>query len=570
MYKYIILLIIIIIIILIIGAVLGWFIKKKKQGICPFCIIKQHLFKSKITMNIPKEYYSGGEADTPPMGWSSWNTFRNNIDEQLILDTAAAVKATGLLEAGYKYINLDDCWQSSMRDSQGKLQGDLSRFPSGIKALTEKINEMGFKMGIYTSNGEYTCEDLPASLGSEKTDAETFAQWGIEYFKYDFCHNVKIPSEAPLVEKIEIKDAENNIYVLSSEDAVLTGMAKVKEDKRLETGKYISFLGHGKGRAEFKVSCNCEGEAVATFSIKKSGNYEKYLVIQVNNEYYELIIPETKAWSVSGRYQILIKISKGVNKISIFNPVCTRADSAYIQYKRMGEALKNASKDKKITYSICEWGKNKPKNWAWNAGNLWRTTPDIRPIWKWIMVIYNVNLKLYRYAGPGHWNDPDMLIAGMNGKGWVGDMNGAHGCSHEEYKTHFALWCMLSAPLLMGHDVRKTTPEIAALLKNRDLIAIDQDPLGKAAKRIVKGSVDVLARPLAKGSAAVCLFNRKRSTRKGSVSVADLVSDGYAGIESGAKYDCKEVYSGREYALGDRLEATLEGDACEVIVLTKR
>lgn len=536
MYKYIILLIIIIIIILIIGAVLGWFIKKKKQGICPFCIIKQHLFKSKITMNIPKEYYSGGEADTPPMGWSSWNTFRNNIDEQLILDTAAAVKATGLLEAGYKYINLDDCWQSSMRDSQGKLQGDLSRFPSGIKALTEKINEMGFKMGIYTSNGEYTCEDLPASLGSEKTDAETFAQWGIEYFKYDFCHNVKIPSEAPLVEKIEIKDAENNIYVLSSEDAVLTGMAKVKEDKRLETGKYISFLGHGKGRAEFKVSCNCEGEAVATFSIKKSGNYEKYLVIQVNNEYYELIIPETKAWSVSGRYQILIKISKGVNKISIFNPVCTRADSAFIQYKRMGEALKNVSKDKKITYSICEWGKNKPKNWAWNAGNLWRTTPDIRPIWKWIMVIYNVNLKLYRYAGPGHWNDPDMLEVG-NGK-----------LTFEENKSHFSLWCMMAAPLILGNDIRKLVNnndknDVLSILKNMRMIEINQDKKGKQCIRYKKTfAFDYLIKELENDNFAVCILNKSGSEKKVNFNLAEAPAE----IVKGRK-KLFDVWAEKEY-----------------------
>ena len=536
MYKYIILLIIIIIIILIIGAVLGWFIKKKKQGICPFCIIKQHLFKSKITMNIPKEYYSGGEADTPPMGWSSWNTFRNNIDEQLILDTAAAVKATSLLEAGYKYINLDDCWQSSMRDSQGKLQGDLSRFPSGIKALTEKINEMGFKMGIYTSNGEYTCEDLPASLGCEKTDAETFAQWGIEYFKYDFCHNVKIPSEAPLVEKIEIKDAENNIYVLSSEDAVLSGMAKVKEDKRLETGKYISFLGHGKGRAEFKVSCNCEGEAVATFSIKKSGNYEKYLVIQVNNEYYELIIPETKAWSVSGRYQILIKISKGVNKISIFNPVCTRADSAFIQYKRMGEALKNASKDKKITYSICEWGKNKPKNWAWNAGNLWRTTPDIRPIWKWIMVIYNVNLKLYRYAGPGHWNDPDMLEVG-NGK-----------LTFEENKSHFSLWCMMAAPLILGNDIRKLVNnndknDVLSILKNMRMIEINQDKKGKQCIRYKKTfAFDYLIKELENDNFAVCILNKSGSEKKVNFNLAEAPAE----IVKGRK-KLFDVWAEKEY-----------------------
>ena len=167
----------------------------KKKDICPKCEIKKVLAKTKIHYT-KDEMYNNGAGLTPPMGWSSWNLFRNKISEELIYETAKAMKDSGLLDCGYRFVNLDDCWQSSSRDENGRLQGDLVTFPSGIKALVEKVNALGLKLGIYSSNGTLTCEDLPASLGYEAVDADTFAEWGIEYFKYDFCHNVAIPSRA--------------------------------------------------------------------------------------------------------------------------------------------------------------------------------------------------------------------------------------------------------------------------------------------------------------------------------------------------------------------------------------
>ena len=137
-----------------------------------------------------KNSYNNGVALTPPMGWSSWNTFRNKINEELILEIANAMAKSGLADAGYQYVNLDDCWQSSERDEQGRFVADYASFPRGIKPLVDDINKMGLKVGIYSSNGTHTCEDLPASLGHEATDAATFAEWGIEYFKYDFCFSI--------------------------------------------------------------------------------------------------------------------------------------------------------------------------------------------------------------------------------------------------------------------------------------------------------------------------------------------------------------------------------------------
>lgn len=146
-----------------------WFVVYRFGGKCPICALEKITKPTKITMDVENEEpYSAETSPTPPMGWSSWNTFRQNISEDLILDTAAAMKKTGLLDAGYRYINLDDCWQSSMRDENGRLQGDLEKFPSGIKSLIYNINQMGMKVGLYSSNGTLTCEDLPASLGRER------------------------------------------------------------------------------------------------------------------------------------------------------------------------------------------------------------------------------------------------------------------------------------------------------------------------------------------------------------------------------------------------------------------
>lgn len=549
MYKYL-LLIFIILIIVLFTAFCIWALFKKKQGICPFCIIRQFVFRSKLTINVPEnDYYDGGDAMTPPMGWSSWNTFRNNIDEKLIIETAEALKRTGLADCGYVHVNLDDCWHSSMRDENGKLQGDLVRFSSGIKWLSDEIRSRGLKIGLYSSNGDYTCEDLPASLGNEKTDAETFADWNIEYFKYDFCHNIKIPSVAPLIESVEIKQGDK-ITSLAARNAKFEGMARTGKDKRLRTGEYISFLGHGKGKAVFNIDCDTGGKCDITLCVKKCGKYEKYIVVQVNDDYYEMFIPSTKSWSTLGRYQTKINVKQGRNIIKLYNPVCTRADSAYIQYKRMGEALRNAAGEKKITYSICEWGRNKPVNWAWNAGNLWRMSPDIIPNWRWINVIYNKNVKLSRYAGPGHWNDPDMLEVG-NGK-----------LTYEENKTHFSLWCMMASPLILGNDIRKLPDDKKTLdiISNRDMIAINQDKLGKQCIRYMKTyAFDFLVKELENGKVAVCVYNRKNKVQNIRFNAADLPEE----MREKAR-KMKEIWTGITVTDGD--EITLNSHGCMVFV----
>lgn len=205
----------------------------KRNGMCPICFVKRFFnVPSKVSEVYPADFYGNGAALTPPMGWSSWNTFRNRIDENLIYDTAVAMKEKGLVDAGYHFVNIDDNWVDNARDDEGRIQADKLTFPNGIPALVEKVNAMGISLGVYSSNGTATCEDLTASLYHEWTDAYTFAKWGVEYFKYDFCHNIPLSEYAPLVYAVTIsKNGIGRTY--DCKEAELSGLARYMKRKAL-------------------------------------------------------------------------------------------------------------------------------------------------------------------------------------------------------------------------------------------------------------------------------------------------------------------------------------------------
>ena len=496
-----------------------------------------------------------GLALTPPMGWSSWNLFRNKINEDLMLEIGQAMKDSGLLDAGYRYLNLDDCWQSSARDENGKLQGDLSTFPSGIAALCKKLNALGLKVGIYSSNGTYTCEDMPASLGNEAIDADTFAEWGIEYFKYDFCHNKPIPFRAPAIEQILLRDADGTETAWTAEQAALTGNAKIVTDDSLETGKYIDGLSGALGKAIFTCSVALDGEYTLTICMRKKSNAFKYAEILVNGQdLYKITVPPTMTLTTNGRHQITIRLNAGVNTISFSNPVASRQLSSAMQYREMGKQLQRATREyaektgqqeKKICYSICEWGLNFPWRWGKYAGNLWRTTPDIKPFWASVLAIYEFNVRLAKYSKIGHWNDPDMLEVG----------NGS--LTAEENRSHFTLWCMMASPLILGNDVRAFVKEDGTpntddptyqIVTNRALIAIDQDKLGVQCRRIkTSGVVDTLLKPLAGGEAAVCIFNKSSDDVCRSFNVREISANRFSGLPEASMYRCTELWEDSDY-----------------------
>jgi alpha-galactosidase len=332
-------------------------------------------------------------AQTPPMGWNSWNHYGCAIDEALIRKTADALVSSGLRDAGYVYVTLDDCWQVS-RDAQGNIQADPQHFPSGMKALGDYLHSRGLKFGLYSDAGEKTCGGRPGSQGHEYQDAAQYAAWGVDYLKYDWCNT-------------------------------------------------------GSGAAERNPR-----EAYGTMS---------------------------KAIAASGRPMVL---------------------------------------------SICEWGDHQPWLWGREYGHLWRTTGDITNCWdcvvnhgNWfssgVLSILDRQDALRAYAGPGGWNDPDMME--------VGNLPTA-----AENRSHFAMWAMLAAPLIIGTDVEAMSPAIRDVLANRRLIAIDQDPLGiPAMKWITVPGLDYWAKPLADGRWAIALLNRGDTPRTARLdwATADL-SDG--------------------------------------------
>ena len=315
-------------------------------------------------------------AQTPPMGWNSWNTFACDINEQLIRDTTDAMIASGMRDAGYVYVNIDDCWHGE-RDENGFIQPDPQRFPSGIKALADYVHSKGMKIGIYSDAGSKTCGGHPGSQGHEYQDALQYARWGIDYLKYDWCNT---------------------------------------EDRK-----------------------------------------------------------PTEA------------------------------------YRTMAQALLAAKRP--IVFSICEWGDNKPWEWAQPLGHLWRTTGDIINCWdcvvnhgSWdsngIMKILDKQAGLRKYAGPGQWNDPDMME--------VGNL-----ATPNEDRAHFAMWAMLAAPLIAGNDVRTMSAATRETLTNREVIAIDQDSLGLSGfpHRKEQG-MEIWFKPLANGAWAVTFLNRGDTPRK--------------------------------------------------------
>ncbi|MBT2508448.1 NPCBM/NEW2 domain-containing protein [Streptomyces sp. ISL-98] len=356
----------------------------------------------------PADPLAEGLAPTPPMGFNNWNSThcRADFNEAMIKGIADIFVEKGLKEAGYEYVNLDDCWAKPQRDADGKLVPDPVRFPNGIKAVADYVHSKGLKFGIYTSAGTKTCNPagFPGGLGHEYSDAKQFADWGVDYLKYDNCNNLGV--------------------------------------------------------------------------------------------------------------------------------------DAKLRYKTMRDALRATGRP--IVHSICEWGENRPWEWAADVGHLWRTTGDISDSWGSMLSIMKQNLPLAPYAGPGHWNDPDMLEVG----------NG--GMTDTEYRTHFSMWSVMAAPLLIGSDLRKATPETFEILGNREVIAVDQDRLGKqGAVLSSEGGRWVVTKEMADGGRTVALFNESGSPQR-IATTAEAV-----GLPDAPGYRMRDLWQHRSSHTTGTISATV-------------
>ncbi|WP_371501797.1 alpha-galactosidase [Kitasatospora sp. NBC_00374] len=386
----------------------------------------------------PASALDNGVALTPPMGWNTWNSFGCNISEQLIHDSADALVASGMKEAGYDTVVVDDCWFDPRRDAQGDIHGDSTRFPGGMKALGDYLHARGLKFGIYQVPTDRTCAQrnnaYPGSTGSqghEQQDANTFAAWGVDYLKYDWC-----------------------------------------------------------------------------------------------------------------------------------SPAGT-LDEQIAAFKAMRDALHNTGRP--IVYSINPNSFHADKTGAsydWSAiANMWRTTEDISSTWDkhkvtntysmGVMDIVHFNGYLGRQAGPGHWNDPDMMEVGVPGM------------SEDEYRSHFSLWAQMASPLVAGNKLAGMTPAVRDILTNRAVIGVDQDSLGRAARIVADSDTElVTVRELAGGDRSVTLTNTGGSTATVTTGASEL------GIAGAPSYTVRNLWTGASTTTTGALAATLAPHATAMFRIT--
>jgi alpha-galactosidase len=339
-------------------------------------------------------------AKTPPMGWNSWNAFGLDITSKIVMSVADAMVAKGLKDSGYEYIVIDDGWQID-RDRNGKILVDSARFPEGIKFLADYVHSKGLKFGIYTCCGTMTCGERPGSYGYEAIDAQTYADWGVDFIKVDWCFT------------------------------------------------------HG---------------------------------------------------------------------------LDTRT-----QYKIMSDAIRATGRP--MILSICEWGTTGPWEWGTGIGAMWRTTSDIQDCYDcirnwggmgWVPILEK-NATLAPFAGPGHWNDPDMLEVGNKA------------LTPTECRAHFAMWCMIAAPLIAGNNISTMNDTIRDILTAPEIIAIDQDELGVQGTRIRnENGLQVWQKPLSDGSLAVALLNVTKSSAKMYVSLEEI------GFKKGVKSSVRNLWERKE------------------------
>ncbi|MGL5245649.1 MAG: NPCBM/NEW2 domain-containing protein [Sarcina sp.] len=511
-------------------------------------------------------------AQTPPMGWCS-APLGNNINESTMTEVTSALSKCGLINLGYKYFNLDDGWQAPTRNSNGKLQFNGSKFPNGISALNNQLSSKGMKLGLYSSNGATTCLGSPGSLNNETIDAETFASWGVEYLKYDFCNNVQLPSTAPDIDKIAISLSNSNTYIYSSleaENAKLLKNASIVQNSSSSNGKHVTGLSGNNGYILFSnISMDNDGYYDLWVYFKSTG----YVEVCVN---YGDIYPLNILSTITNPIKIPVYLRKGLNSIMLYNDIVLPKDSASKLFSKMGKALKNAtkinsnniaSKEKQIVFSISDLGANSPWEWAKFCSNCWSTAPSLTAEWNKIMYTYSTNMKYALYATPGCFNDAHMLQVG----------NGS--LTFEENKSHFTLWCMMCSPLIIGTDVRKfinsdgsvnTSNEALKILSNKDMISINQDKKGLQCRFYENNSdIDILFKPLTNNELAVCILNKTSSSQNVGVSILDILNKDYVTLPLLNTYRILDLWDKTSSTTNDLINVSVPSHGVKAFKITK-
>lgn len=454
----------------------------------------------------------------PIMGWSSWNVFRQNIDQEKIMSIAHALVDTGLKDAGYQYLNFDDCWQSSTRSFTGSLQFDLTRFPIGADII-QKIHALELKVGLYSSCGVMTCEDLPGSYGLEEKDAQTFYDWGVDFLKYDYCHVVDLKSDepwltqAPLFSQIEFYNQKTKQTIrFFAHEGQLTGKATLISS----TPNVIDGLSHHRGTILFNQTIPA-GDYVATITYQKQKNEQRHLLVldcQKNQQKFIFHFPRSSGWSTTGRIQKQITLNEAIECFSLNNPIHDQQSDAQLRYETMHQALKKSYNDEPFVYSICEHGRNKPWKWAPPFAHQYRISYDIENSWASVLSCYQQTVELIPYAVEGSYLDPDMLEIGN------------HQLTTIENQSHFVLWAFLAAPLILGNDLREwakePTIEELKIVTNPEIIAFNQSRPYLPAAVSTKNEIDLLVKVLENGDVGCVIFNKGEVAQSFKLDFASL------------------------------------------------
>ncbi|MCR2804407.1 alpha-galactosidase [Paenibacillus soyae] len=508
----------------------------------------------------------------PAMGWNSWNAFGSKNSETLTKLMADAIVDLGLAELGYKYVVLDDgCYKSERVN--GLLSNETIKFPSGFKALSDYIHGKGLKFGMYNDIGTHLCAgSAVGTCGFEDVDTRSYIDWGVDFIKVDNCYylwdnatfsdstNAKY-SYAPNIRRITVMGEKLNITLNAVKDGVLLGQGASKN-----SGDYVTNIGTFDGTNVGTTPVGVRsGELAFTVNAPAGGNYAitvhyasgeengtgRWLQLAVGNaenetRYFDDLLPLTESTiAFTDSEEITVSLNEGENIIRLMNH--RRQENTLNSYAVLLEGLNKADPNHDIVFSICEWGKTQPQNWGYKVGDSWRILNDITfsvgsdgnpGSAEWssnhtasITSQYSKAVIMDEFAGLDKgWNDPDMLVIGMNG------------ITTTMSKTHMTMWCMMNSPIMLGMDLRRIAKgdELWRIIANKEVIALNQDPLGIQAKRIYcsidntnpdtayianTNRVDILAKPLANGDLAISFINLSdsRDTKEHSVDVSRII-----------------------------------------------
>ncbi|MBQ9865582.1 MAG: glycoside hydrolase family 27 protein [Lachnospiraceae bacterium] len=541
----------------------------------------------------------------PAMGWNSWNAFGSGNTSALTRAMADKFIELGLDKLGYEYIVLDDgCYKQERVD--GKLSNEEVKFPEGFRALADYIHDKGLKFGMYNDIGTNLCAGAAVgTCGHELTDARSYIEWGVDFIKVDNCYylwdNATFSNAenaqytyAPNIRGIEV-EGNGLALKLSASYGELKGAGAELKDGYVTgigtfdgTGPQQSPVGDMSAELVFKIEAPADGEydLQIRYATGKEPGVGSWLQIATGDGadtkiFYDdmAVASESPADFISSQ-PFKITLSKGENILRLMNH--RRQENTLCSYAALLEAFNEVDKEHGILLSICEWGKTQPQNWGYKVGDSWRILNDItfqvgadgnpgRGEWAsdytpGVAVQYNKAVIMDDYAGLDKgWNDPDMLMIGMDG------------LDISQCRTHFAMWCMMNSPLMLGLDLRRVNKgdELYNIIANADLIALNQDALGVQAKRVYSSlaesepdkeyirdnnRADILAKPLSDGSVAVSFINLSDHEWDKELSVDIDTIIRYIGakmkdadaFKAASSYKIKDLWSGKESTLATK------------------